>query len=102
MVLPLLVILASWILVLAIVAGLCLSARRGDLEQLGGASADPASESLEPALVSLQLSTEPAFDSPQIAAATLASAPRITAQTAWPDRRVRPCNPLGATGSSAG
>ncbi len=99
MVLPLLIIVASWIFVLAVVVGLCLSARRGDLEQLRGAHADPASEPFESALVSHRISAEPAFDSPQITAAALSNAPQVTAR---PGKRAYPCDPLGITGSAMG
>ena len=61
----LLIIIASWTLILSVIVGLCLSARRGDLE------ASPAYATSSP--------IEP-------------SIPRITAQ---PSRRLYPCNPAG-------
>ena len=102
MVLPLLIIVASWILVLAVVAGLCFSARQGDLEQLRGVPADPASDPFESAPVSLRITAVPAFDSPQITASALSSAPRTRSRTTQPSRRTYPCDPLGITGSTAG
>ncbi len=73
MALPLIIITASWILILAVIAGLCLSARRGDLQQLSAAPEEPTNERIE---------------APAISA-------RIAAQSAQPARRVYPCNPLG-------
>jgi hypothetical protein len=81
MALPLIIIItSSWILILAVIAGLCLSARRGDLQQLSAAAAEPTSGRIEAPVISA----------------------RITAQSAQPARRVYPCNPLGITGSATG
>jgi len=41
MAIPIIIITASWILILAVIAGLCLSARRGDLQQLSTAPEEP-------------------------------------------------------------
>jgi|GEM_PF-4316587 len=80
MALPLIIITASWILILTLIAGLCLSARRGDLQQLSAAPEEPTSELIEAPAISAW----------------------ITAQSAQPARRVYPCNPLGITGSATG
>jgi len=65
-----LIIIASWILILSVIVGLCLSAHQGDLQQLNDTPAHPASD--------------------PIAAASIS--PRITAQ---PSRRAYPCKPTG-------
>jgi hypothetical protein len=80
MVLPLTIVIASWILILSVTVGLCLNARRGDLQQLSATPAEPTSERIE---------------APVITA-------RITAQSAQPATRAYPCNPLGITGSATG
>jgi hypothetical protein len=80
MVLPLIIIIASWILILSVIAGLCMNARRGDLQQMGAAATEPMSELIEAPVISA----------------------RITAQSAQPATRVYPCNPLGITGSATG
>jgi len=78
MALPLLIITASWILILSVIAGLCLNARRGDLQQLSAAPAKPTSERIESSVISA----------------------RITAQSAQPATRVYPCDPFA--GSATG
>jgi hypothetical protein len=80
MALPLIIITASWILILSVIAGLCLSARRGDLQQLSAAAApaEPTSERTGAAAI-------PAH---------------ITAQSAESTTRVYRCNPI--TGSATG
>jgi hypothetical protein len=80
MVLPLTIITTSWILILSVIAGLCLNARRGDLQQLSATPAEPMSERIE---------------APAIAA-------RITDQPAQPATHVYPCNPFGIAGSATG
>jgi hypothetical protein len=77
MFLPLIVI-ASWILILFVIAGLCLNARRGDLQLVSTAPAEPTSERIEP---------------PAIVA-------RITAQSTQSATRVYPCNPAGFTSAT--
>ena len=78
MALPLIIITASWILILSVIAGLCLNARRGDLQQLSTTPAQPTSERIE---------------TPAIAA-------RITAQSTQPATRAYPCNPAGITSAT--
>jgi hypothetical protein len=78
MALPLIIITASWILILSVIAGLCLNARRGDLQQLSTTPAQPTSERIE---------------TPAIAA-------RITAQSTQPATRAYPCNPAGFTSAT--
>jgi hypothetical protein len=81
MVLPLTIIItASWILILSVIAGLCSNARRGDLQQLSTTPADPTSECIK---------------APVIAA-------RITDQSAQPATHVYPYNPFGIAGSATG
>jgi hypothetical protein len=81
MILPLTIIItASWILILSVIAGLCLNARRGDLQQLSTTPAQPTSERIE----------------------APATAARITAQSTQPATRAHPCNPFGITGSATG
>jgi hypothetical protein len=78
MALSLIIITASWILILSVITGLCLNARRGDLQQLSAAPAEPTSERIE---------------APAIAA-------RITAQSTQSATRVYPCNPAGFTSAT--
>jgi hypothetical protein len=78
MALPLIIITTSWILILAVIASLCLSARRGDLQQLSTAPEEPTNERIEVPAISA----------------------RITAQSAQPARRVYPCSPFGITGGA--
>jgi hypothetical protein len=91
MILPLTIIIASWILILSVVVGLCLSARQGDHQLLMDTPAHPASELTAPSLISPRTTAEP----------TMIPA-RITAQSAQPATRAYPCNPFGITGSTAG
>jgi hypothetical protein len=99
MLLPL-IIIASWIVVLSAVVGVCVSARRGDTQQLANAPAQPANNQ-QP-----QQTTWPA-SSPQPAISPIAlpeiAAPVITAQVATqPGGRAYPCNPASLTGSTTG
>jgi hypothetical protein len=81
MVLPLTIITtSSWILILSVIAGLCLSARRGDLQQLSATAVEPTSERIEAPAISAQ----------------------ITAHSAQPATHVYPCNPFGIAGSATG
>ena len=73
----LLIIIASWILILSVVAGLCMSARQGDLQQRDRAPVHLAGDPI---------------------ATPVISAP-IAARSG---RRVYPCDPLGITGSATG
>ncbi len=78
MILPLIItIIVSWVLVLSVVVGLCLSARQGDLQQQQAAPAYATSDLIEPSVIS----------------------PRITAP---PGRHAYPCNPAGFTSSATG
>ncbi len=67
-----LIIIASWILILSVIVGLCLSARQGDLQERGAAPAYATSNLAEPSL-----------------------------RPAQPSRRAYPCNP-GFPSSAAG
>ena len=80
MVIPLTIITTSWILILSVIASLCLSARRGDLQQLSAATVEPMSERIDAAAISAQ----------------------ITAQSAQPATHAYPCNPFGIAGSATG
>jgi hypothetical protein len=60
MALPLVIVIASWILILSMVLGLCLSARQGDRQQLSVAPADLASDQIEPPMISTPITVEPA------------------------------------------
>jgi len=73
MILPLIIIIASWILVLSVIAGLCLSARHGDLHQRETTPAYPATDPI--------------------------AAPVISAPIARSSRPTYPCNP-GLTSSA--
>jgi hypothetical protein len=63
-----LIIIASWTLILSVIVGLCLSARQGDLQEWRASPAYATSSPAEPSI------------------------PQITAQ---PSRRLYPCNPAG-------
>jgi hypothetical protein len=55
MILPLIIIIASWILVLSVIAGLCLSARQGDLQQRETAPAYPAGDPIAAPVISASI-----------------------------------------------
>lgn len=60
MILPLIVIIiASWLLILFVVAGLCLGAHQGDLQQMEAAPVHPASDLTEPSVTSPQITVQP-------------------------------------------
>jgi hypothetical protein len=83
MALPLVIVIASWILILSMVLGLCLSARQGDRQQLSVAPADLASDEIEPPMISASITVRPGMD----------SAPS--------GRRLYPCDPAYSSASAA-
>ena len=94
-----LIIIASWILILSVIVGLCLSARQGDLQERGATPAYATSNLAEASLRPASDPAAPASIAPRITAAAPVIAPRITAQ---PSRRAYPCNPAGFPSSATG
>lgn len=68
-----LIIISSWILILSVIVGLCLSAHQGDLQERGAA---------------------PAYATSNLAEASL--------RPAQSSRRAYPCNPAGFPSSATG
>jgi hypothetical protein len=94
-----LIIIASWILTLSVIVGLCLSARQGDLRERGAASAYTTSNLAKASLLPASEPAAPASIPPRITTAPPVISRRITVQ---PSRRAYPCNPAGFPSSATG